>query len=159
MAERNLVLQLLITAKDTASSVLSGVVGAVKFLDSEISVVAGKIREKFSDLFGGGLEGATEFEVQLDKVRAKGDYTAESMEQLKQSATDIGAQFGITGTEAAQGLEALAAAGLTATQAMQALPSVLALAKAEGISMDVAAERLSDSLSIVGLGFEEAGRI
>ena len=159
MAERNLVLQLLITAKDTASSVLSGVVGAVKFLDSEISVVAGKIREKFSDLFGGGLEGATEFEVQLDKVRAKGDYTAESMEQLKKSATDIGAQFGITGTEAAQGLEALAAAGLTATQAMQALPSVLALAKAEGISMDVAAERLSDSLSIVGLGFEEAGRM
>ena len=161
MAERNrnLVLQLLITAKDTASNVLSGIVGTAKYLDSEISVIAGKIRESFSNLFGGGLEGATEFEAQLDKVQAKGDYTAASMEQLKKAATDIGAQFGVTGTEAAQGMESLAAAGLNATQVMQALPSVLALAKAEGISMDVAAERLSDSLSIMGLGFEEAGRM
>ncbi|MBK8132642.1 MAG: phage tail tape measure protein [Gammaproteobacteria bacterium] len=56
-------------------------------------------------------------------------------------------------------MEALAAAGLNATQVMQALPPVLALAKAEGLSMDAAAEKLSDSLSVVGLGFDQAGRM
>lgn len=159
MADRNLALQFIISAKDTASGVLAKIVSAVKFLDSEISVIAGKIREKFSDLFGGGLDGAKEFEAQLDKVQAKGDYTAESMAQLKQAAVEVGAKFGLTGTEAAQGMEALAAAGLNATQVMQALPPVLALAKAEGISMDAAAEKLSDSLSIMGLGFEQAGKM
>lgn len=159
MADRNLALQLIISAKDTASGVLSKIVGAVKFFDSEISVVAGKIRDSFSSLFGGGLDGAIEFEAQLDKVQAKGDYTAESMDQLKKAAVDVGAKFGLTGTEAAQGMEALAAAGLNATQVMQALPAVLALAKAEGISMDAAAEKLSDSLSIMGLGFDQAGRM
>lgn len=159
MADRNLALQLIISAKDTASGVFAKIVSAVKFLDSEISVVAGKIREKFSNLFGGGLDGAKEFEAQLDKVKAKGDYTAESMAQLKQAAVEVGAKFGLTGTEAAQGMEALAAAGLNATQVMQALPPVLALAKAEGISMDAAAEKLSDSLSIMGLGFEQAGKM
>jgi len=159
MADRNLALQLIISAKDTASGVLAKIVNVVKFLDSEISVVAGKIREKFGDLFGGGLDGAKEFEAQLDKVQAKGDYTAESMAQLKQAAVEVGAKFGLTGTEAAQGMESLAAAGLNATQVMQALPPVLALAKAEGISMDAAAEKLSDSLSIMGLGFEQAGKM
>lgn len=159
MTDRNLALQFIISAKDTASGVFAKIVSAVKFLDSEISVVAGKIREKWSDLFGGGLDGAKEFEAQLDKVQAKGDYTAESMAQLKQAAVDVGAKFGLTGTEAAQGMESLAAAGLNATQVMQALPTVLALAKAEGISMDAAAEKLSDSLSIMGLGFEQAGKM
>ena len=159
MPDRNLALQFIISAKDTASGVFAKIVSSVKFLDSEISVVAGKIREKWSDLFGGGLDGAKEFEAQLDKVQAKGDYTAESMAQLKQAAVEVGAKLGLTGTEAAQGMESLAAAGLNATQVMQALPPVLALAKAEGISMDAAAEKLSDSLSIMGLGFDQAGRM
>ena len=129
------------------------------YLDSEISVTAGKVRDAFSNLFGGGLDGAKEFEAQLDKVQAKGDYAAESMEQLKRAAVEIGAPLKLTGTEAAQGMEALAAAGLNATQVIQALPPALYLAKAEGISMDAAAEKLSDSLSIMGLGFEQAGKM
>ncbi|MCB1824225.1 MAG: phage tail tape measure protein [Candidatus Competibacteraceae bacterium] len=151
---RNLALQFVIKAKDSATGVFKALFG---YLDSEISVTAGKVRDAFSNLFGGGLDGAIEFEAQLDKVQAKGGYTAESMEQLKKAAVDVGAKLGLTGTEAAQGMESLAAAGLNATQVMQALPPVLALAKAEGISMDAAAEKLSDSLSIMGLGFEQAG--
>ena len=155
-AERNLALQLIISAKDQASSVLSKLFG---FLDSEVSVVAGKIRDAFSGLFGGGLDGAIEFEAQLDRVQAKGGYTAEAMEQLKKAAIEIGAQFGLSGTQAAQGMESLAAAGLTATQTMQALPSVLALAKAEALSMDDASALLANSLTTVGLGFDQAARL
>lgn len=159
MAGTSIVVDLLLRARDLASAPLRGVVATVKFLDSEISVVAGKIRNALAGVFGGGLDGAIEFEAQLSKVAAKGGFTAEEMAKLKQAATDIGAKFGTTGTEAAQGMEALAAAGLNASQVMQALPPVLALAKAEGISMDAAAEKLSDSLSTVGLGFDQAARM
>ena len=159
MAGTSVVVDLLLKARDLASAPIRGVVASIKFLDSEISVVAGKIRDAFSGLFGGSLDGAIEFEAQLSKVAAKGSFTAAEMETLKQAATDIGARFGATGTEAAQGMEALAAAGLNATEVMQALPPVLALAKAEGISMDAAAEKLSDSLAAVGLGFDQAARM
>lgn len=159
MAGSSVVVELLLKARDLVSSPIRGIVSGIKFLDSEISVIAGKIRNSFSGLFGGGLDGAKEFEAQLDKVQAKGDYTAESMAQLKQAAVEVGAKFGLTGTEAAQGMESLAAAGLNATQVMRTLPLALALAKAEGISMDAAAEKLSDSLSIMGLGLEQAGRL
>ena len=158
MADRSVAIELLLKARDLASAPIRGIVSGIKFLDSEISVIAGKIRNSFSGLFGGGLDGAKEFEAQLDKVQAKGDYTAESMAQLKQAAVEVGAKFGLTGTEAAQGMESLAAAGLNATQVMQTLPPVLALAKIEGLSMDAAAEKLSDSLSIMGLGFDQAGK-
>lgn len=153
---RNLVLQLLITAKDQASEVLERVFSA---LNDTTNVIAGKIRAAFTNLFGGALDSAIAFEAQLDQVQAKGDYTTESMTALKQAAIEIGQQFGLTGTEAAQGMEALAAAGLNATEVMQALPSVLALARAEGLGMDEAAEKLSDSLAAVGLGFDQAARM
>lgn len=153
---RNLVLQLLITAKDDASAAFGKLFG---YLDDNTKVIAGKIREAFSGLFGGGVSGAIEFEAQLDRVAAKGGYTAEEMDDLAGKVRQVGATFGISGTEAAQGMEALAAAGLNATAAINTLPSVLALASAEQISADAAATKLIDSLSIMGLGFDQAGRM
>lgn len=112
MAGSSTVVELLIKARDLASAPIRGIVASIKFLDSEISVVAGKIRDAFSGLFGGGLDGAIEFEAQLSKVAAKGGFTAAEMAKLNQAAADIGAKAGVTGTEAAQSMEALAAAGL-----------------------------------------------
>lgn len=156
MADKNPVLQIILTAKDEATGLLKK---AFAGLNDSTNVVMSNIRESMSGLFGGGLDGAKEFESALSAVAAKGSYTADEMSTLKQAAIDIGAKFGVSGAEAAKGMEALAAAGLNATQTMQALPPVLALAKAESVSMDVAAEKLSDSLSAVGLGFDQAGRM
>ena len=156
MASNNLVLQLLITAKDEASAAFGKIFG---FLDKTTSATANLIREQFSNLFSGGLSGAADFEAQLDRVAAKGGYTADEMKGLTEEARKVAAQFGVTGTEAAQGLEILAAAGLNAKDAIATLPVVLSLAKSEGISLDSAATKLSDSLSIMGLGFDQAGRM
>ena len=153
---RNLVLQLLITAKDDASAAFGKL---FKFLNDETNVVAGKIRDAFSRLFAGGLDSAIEFEAQLDRVAAKGGYTGAEMDDLKIKTALLGSQFGVTGTEAAKGMEALAAAGLSAVDAIATLPPVLALAASEEISVDAAAQKLIDSLSIMGLGFDEAGRM
>lgn len=153
---RNLVLQLLITAKDEASAAFGKL---FSYLDNNTRVVANAMRAAFTNLFGGGLESAVDFEAQLDRVQAKGDYTAEQMEGLKQAAQQLGSQFGVSGTEAAKGMEALAAAGLSAKDAIGALPPVLALAASEQISTDAAAQKLVDSLSIMGLGFEQTARM
>ncbi|HOX59642.1 MAG TPA: phage tail tape measure protein [Verrucomicrobiota bacterium] len=155
-APSNLVLHLLITAKDEASAAFGKI---FSFLDKTTSATANLIREKFTNLFGGGLSGAIEFEAQLDRVQAKGGYTSDAMQTLKKTALDMAAAFGITGTEAAQGMESLAAAGLKTEEVMQALPPVLALAKAEGLSMDDASSKLVNSLTAVGLGFDQAGRM
>ena len=157
MAEnRNLALQLLITAKDEASAIFDKVFGA---LNDGTNVIATAVRNGFSNLFGGAIDSAAAFETQLGKVVAKGDESYADTAKLKTGLQDLAAQFGITGTEAAQGMEVLAAAGLNAGDAMKALPAVLNLAKIEGISLDDAATKLSDSLSIMGLGFGEAGRM
>lgn len=156
MADRNLLLQLLITAKDDASAVFGKL---FSFLDRTTSATANIIRAQFTNLFGGGLDGAMDFEAQLDRVQAKGGYTEAQMQELKSAAQQLGAQFGVSGTQAAQGMESLAAAGLSAVDAIKTLPPVLALAASEQISADAAAQKLIDSLSIMGLGFEDASRM
>lgn len=157
MAEnRSLILQLLITARDEASGVFGKLFG---FLNDSTNVIGSKIRDGFSNLFGGRLSSAADFEAQLSKVVAKGDETYQNIEQLSAGLNAMAARFGVTGTEAARGLEVLAAAGLNATDAMQALPAVLSLAQTEGLSLDDAAAKLSDTLFIMGLGFGQASKM
>lgn len=159
----NLVLQLLITARDQASSVFAAIFSTISAgfsaLNDATNVLAGQIRSAFSTLFGGALESAAGFEQQLSKVIAKGDETYANTEALKAGLRDVAAQFGVTGTQAAEGMEVLAAAGLNATDAMKALPSVMAIATMENLSLGDAATKLSDTLSIMGMDFSEAGRM
>ena len=83
MADRNLVLQLLITAKDQATSVFSKVFSG---LNDATNVLAGVVREAFSNLFGGGIDSAAAFEQQMNAVAAKGGYTAAELEKLRAAA-------------------------------------------------------------------------
>ncbi|MDG4553606.1 MAG: hypothetical protein P9E24_05085 [Candidatus Competibacter sp.] len=66
MADRNLVLQLLITAKDAASGVFATVFRA---LNDSTNVIATHVREAFSNLFGGTVDSAAVFEQQLSNVQ------------------------------------------------------------------------------------------
>ena len=78
MAEnRSLILQLLITARDEASGVFGKLFG---FLNDSTNVIGSKIRDGFSNLFGGRLSSAADFEAQLSKVVAKGDETYQNIE-------------------------------------------------------------------------------
>ena len=154
--QTNLALQLLITAKDEASKVFAGV---FKSLNDSTNVIATKIRDVFSGVFGGAVDSAAAFEEQLGKVQAKGDQTFSDTAALTKGLRKLAGQFGITGTEAAKGMEVLAAAGLNASDAMQALPAVLNLAKIESLTLDDAATKLSDTLSIMGMDFSQAGKM
>lgn len=160
-AARNLVLQLLITGKDLASAPIRGIVASVKFLDSEISVVAGKIRSAFSGLFGGGVDSAIDFEAALARVKAKSGASEEELAKLKKAALEWARNIGLGADgaiKAAQALEFLTGAGLSADQAISALGPTLRVAKNEQISAEIAAKALTDTMAVMGLQYDEAAR-
>ncbi|MCP5197306.1 MAG: phage tail tape measure protein [Gammaproteobacteria bacterium] len=148
MADRNLALQLLITARDQASSVLSS-------LKTQLAALAAVITSLFS------LKTGIELEDSLAKLRARADETGPALEALieraRKAASELGPKFGYSTTEAADALTVLVAAGFKADEAIEALPGVLALARLENLQLAQAAELVSDVLSQFKLKATEAG--
>lgn len=149
---RNILIQILLRAKDDATAVFGRFFG---FLNDKTSVIAEKVRESFANLFGGGIEGAIEFEAALSRVQAKANATPAEMEKLRKAALDTKD----SATDAAQALELLTAAGLSVDEAIAALPPTLQVMKNEQVSADEAARALTDTLSVMGLKMSEAERV
>ena len=120
-----------------------------------ITFVASKIKGFFSD----AVSGAQEFEEQLSTVKAVSGATAEDMDALRAAAEKMGAETKYTATEAAQGLENLARAGLSTSESIAALPSVLALAQGNSIELADAASYITQAAAGMGLEMDEAARV
>ena len=148
----NLVLNLLITARDEASAAFGKL---FRFLDTTTSATAMALRGALSGVFGGAVDDAMAFEAALSRVQSKSKASAEEMQKLKQAALESGQ----SATSAAQALEILTGAGLTVDQALSALGPTLAVVKTEQVSADVAARALTDTLSIMGLQMTDAARV
>nr|DAY37177.1 MAG TPA: minor tail protein [Caudoviricetes sp.] len=120
-----------------------------------ITFVASKIKGFFSD----AVSGAQEFEAQLATVKAVSGATAEDMDALRAAAEKMGAETKYTATQAAQGLENLARAGLSANDSIKALPSVLALAQGNSLELADAAAFITKAAAGMGLEMSEAARV
>ena len=131
--------------------------GAILALGTALGVafVAGKIKAFFTD----AVAGAADFEAQLSTVKAVSGASAEEMEKLRGAAEKMGAETKYNATEAAQGLENLARAGLDANESIEALPSVLALAQGNGIELAEAASYITQAASGMGLAMSESARV
>ena len=101
---------------------------------------------KVKDFFSGAVSDAAEFEAQMSTVGAVYGASAADMEKLRAAAEKMGAETKYNATEAAQGLENLARAGLKADDAITVLPSVLSLATANGISLADSASYIANQL-------------
>lgn len=153
MAEKNLALRLLITAKDEASGVLSS-------MQAKAAAVAAAIAAYFAaDMLGGAIKGAADFEAALSRVAAATGATGDELALLKKAAEDAAAGSAFTQVEAAQGLENLSKAGLNAREAIAALPGVMALAAAGDIELAQSAEIVTRTVAGMGIAVEETGRI
>lgn len=152
MAERNWVARVVLRGKDELSGVIGGIQAKLAALSAALLSLVG------IKLFSDSVQSAKDMETQLGKVQAKGGYTAAELESLRAAAERLGQDFGVGGQKAAEALEVLAAAGLSADASLKVLPAVLALAKTEGLGLEQAATLLGDSLSVLGLGFDQAGR-
>lgn len=153
MANKNLVLRLLITAKDEASSALTS-------LQAKAAAVAAAIGAYFTaDFFGGAIRSAADFEAAMSRVAAATGATGDEFAQLKQAAEEAAAGSSFTQVETAQGLENLAKAGFNAKESIAALPGVMALAAAGDIELSQSAEIVTRTVAGLGIAVEDTGRI
>ena len=156
--------QLIIGARDATAAAFKSVTGsldkvrlsAVAAAGAIATAVAGFISGK---LFAGAIESAGDFEQAMAKIQAVARATPEDFAKLKAAAEQAGSTTQFTATEAAGALEILARSGQSAEQAIATLPAVLALATAEGLSLDKSADAVTKTLAQFGLGVEAAGRV
>ena len=148
----NLAVKILISAKDTASGVLNK-------LKSTSAKVSAAILGFFSvAFFKQATDDAQAFEKQMSTVQAVSGATAEEMRKLEAAAKEMGATTQFTAIESAQALEELARAGLTAAEQVQALPDVLSLAQANGLSLADSAGFITKTIIGLGLSFSDSGK-
>lgn len=149
----NPVTRIIITAKDEASAVFSG-----------LRAHAGKIATAIAGYFGAKMFGdvvgaARDFETAMSAVQAAAGASGDELATLRAAAEQAGATTKYSSVEAANALENLAKSGLSASQAVEALPAVLNLASAGGVELGTAAEFITKAVNGMGLEFSEAGRV
>lgn len=106
-----------------------------------------------------GFRAATNFESAMLQVQAVTEATSEEFTALEQSARALGREGLFTATEAAQGMNELARAGLTVDQVMTAIPKTLQLAAAAGIAVADSAIIAATQLNVYRLAAEDLGRV
>ena len=113
-------------------SISSGIVGGIGVA---ITAAAGSLVA-----FGkSSIDAGMGFDSAMSQVAATMGTTVDQIEELRQTAQDLGASTSFSATEAAEGLNILAMSGLTAEEQMAAIPDVLNLAAAGSIEMADAA--------------------
>lgn len=146
-------IEILINAKDNASSVFSSLQGKVAAVGAAIATYFG------ISAFTNIVKGAADLEQGMSRVQAATGATAEEMAKLRKAAEDAGANSKFTSTEAAAALEGLAKAGLSANDAIATLPAVMQLAQAGDIDLATSSEFVTKAVMGMGLAFTDAGRV
>ena len=88
------------------------------------------------------------FEYAVTAAGTKAGATAEELVKMKQVAADIGRDFPITATQAAEGMDRLAASGFNASQVMSAMPGIVTAAVASGEDLALTSNVISSALAI-----------
>lgn len=101
----------------------------------------------------------SDFEAQMSRVHAISGATGEEFEQLRRQAIQLGSDTAFSASEAAQGMENLAAAGFTTNEIMNAMPGMLDLAAASGEDLASSADIAASALRGFGLEASEAGHV
>lgn len=101
----------------------------------------------------------SDFEAQMSRVEAISGATGEEFKQLRQQAIDLGADTAFSASQAAEGMENLAAAGFTTNEIMEAMPGMLDLAAASGEDLANSADIAASTLRGFGLEASEAGHV
>lgn len=145
-------IQILINAKDNASKVFDSLQAKVTAVFTAIGAYLG-VRA-----FAGMVSGAADFESAMSRVKAATGASAEEMKLLTKAAKDAAAQSGFSNVETADALTNLAKAGANATQAMEALPGVIALARAGEVGLAESSEFLTKIIASMGGEFSDAAK-
>ncbi len=133
-------------------------------LRNKVIAVGGALAAYFSvksisGFFSSAISGAANLETQLDKVQAVSGATAHEMRQIEQVSNELGSTTKYTATQAAEGFEILARAGLNASESIITLPAVLSLAQASGLELGEAASFITKAVAGMNLPMSESGHV
>lgn len=99
---------------------------------------------------------AADFESTMSKVKAITGSTDEQMEQLRNTARQLGRDTMFSASEAGEAMTYLGMAGWKTNQIIAAMPGLLDLAAASGGNLARTADIISDDLTAFGMSAEEA---
>ena len=105
------------------------------------------------------VKAGSDFEAQMSRVKAISGATGTEFEKLKDQAIQLGADTSFSASQAAEGMENLAAAGFTTNEIMEAMPGLLDMAAASGEDLSSSSEIAASTLRGFGLEAEEAGHV
>lgn len=91
------------------------------------------------------------FDSAVTAAGAKAGATQEEMLKLRDVAKQLGADFPISATQAAEAMDGLAASGMDATQIMGSLPAIVEASVASGENLETTAGIVSGALNTWGL--------
>lgn len=127
--------------------------GTLANLSAEIlTKLASKLLEIGRDVISTGEQ----FSATMSEVQAISGATAEELQQLEDAARLYGSTTRFSATEAAEALKYMALAGWDVQTSLEALPGILDLAAASGLSLASASDMVTDYLSAFGLEASQA---
>lgn len=138
---------------------LSGLANVAKTgLKAAVTAIAGATTA-VAGVGAAAIKAGADFEAEMSRVKAISGATGEEFEKLKAQAIQLGADTAFSATEAAEGMENLAAAGFTTSEIMDAMPGLLDMAAASGESLANSSDIAASTLRGFGLAASEAGHV
>ena len=145
-----------------SSGIEKGLTNLEKVATKGLKVAAAAITGTATALAGVATAAAktgADFESQMSRVKAISGATGEEFEKLKAQAIELGAETSFSASQAAEGMENLAAAGFTTTETMEAMPGLLDLAAASGEDLASSSDIATSALRGFGMEASEAGHV
>jgi len=157
---KNLEKALLDVSKSSGKVTKSGESMAGAMLKSQIAFAAlSKAANFLTDQLKQSVTVGASFEQQMAKVGAVSKATAEQQKALSAAAKEMGRTTQFSATEAASALEAMSRAGFKAQQSIAALPKVLQLSAASGVSLGESADIVTNVMSSMGKQVSELSHV
>ena len=101
----------------------------------------------------------SDFEAQMSRIKAISGATQEDFQKLRDQALQLGADTSFSASQAAEGMENLAAAGFSVTETMEAMPGLLDLAAASGEDLSASSDIAASAIRGFGLEASEAAHV
>lgn len=124
-----------------------------------VATSVGVVSTAITAALGGMVKIGSDFEAQMSRVKAISGATEEEFDKLKKQAIDLGKETAFSSSEAAQGMENLAAAGFSVNETMEAMPGLLNLAAASGEDLSVASDIAAAAVRGFGLEASETAHV
>lgn len=127
-----------------------------------LSVATGAITGTATALGGvsiAAIKAGSDFESQMSRVQAISGATGSEFNKLKEQAIQLGADTAFSSSQAAEGMENLAAAGFTTSEIMDAMPGLLDLAAASGEDLASSSDIAASTLRGFGLEASDAAHV